>query len=348
MTVLLGAVMVCLLTFTALQMRVAYVALGPGRTVDALGEYQYVGADEQVHTATLITADPEYSSDSEGQLRLVTVEIHDRIDLVRALYYWIHGDYAVIPREFQYPDDRDREEIQQEQRQMWVNSQSSAETAALRALGYPVSLLVTSVDAESPSHGELVNGDVITEVAGEEVTSQQRLVELLTAEVSEAPGETIPLTVDRDGEAEAAEVVPEEMSDGTVVLPGVTVEPVQEDPFGLEVNDDEIGIGGPSAGLVFALAMIDRVTPEDLTGGLVVAGTGEIDEDGNVGAIGGVAQKVVGAKEDGATVFLTPADNCATAKANAPDGLLLVKVDTLDGALDALTALRDGGTPPTC
>jgi len=347
-TVLLGAVLVSLLTWQALSMRVAYVALGPGPTVDALGVYEYTDDTGQVQSISLITADDEVSSESDGQLRLVTVRIHDDIDLLRALYYWISDDYAVVPREFQYPDDKTKDQIAAEQAQMWENSQSAAETAALRALGEEVSVTVTSVAEDSPSDEALVEGDVITEVAGEPVTSQEKLASLLTEAMLADPGEPVALGLDRDDKTVTSEVVPEQHDDGTAVLPGVQVEPVQDDPYGLTVTTEGLNIGGPSAGLIFALAMVDRATPEDLTGGLVIAGTGEIDEDGNVGAIGGVAQKVVGAKADGATVFLTPAANCESAKANVPDGLTLVKVNTLDDALTSLEALREGRAPATC
>ena len=99
---------------------------------------------------------------------------------------------------------------------------------------------------------------------------------------------------------------------------------------------------------MFTLGIIDKVKPEDLTGGLGVAGTGTIDEEGAVGPIGGIPQKMRGARRDGATVFLAPAGNCAEAVANAVPGLKLVKVGTLDDALHALDTLRAGGTPPLC
>jgi Lon-like protease len=107
-------------------------------------------------------------------------------------------------------------------------------------------------------------------------------------------------------------------------------------------------IGGPSAGLMFALAIIDKVEPQDLTGGIRIAGTGTIDDEGNVGAIGGIPQKLRGAKRDGATVFLTPAANCAEAVANVVPGVPMVKVTTVDDALNALDALRNGRTPIMC
>ncbi|MGH8880335.1 MAG: PDZ domain-containing protein, partial [Stackebrandtia sp.] len=103
----------------------------------------------------LISSDAEYSSESKGQLRLVTVRIHDNIELARALYYWLSGDYAVIPRELQYPEDKSDEEIAAEQEEMWENSQAAAETAALRELGEEVKVTVSSVADDSPAKDKL-------------------------------------------------------------------------------------------------------------------------------------------------------------------------------------------------
>jgi len=97
-----------------------------------------------------------------------------------------------------------------------------------------------------------------------------------------------------------------------------------------------------------ALGIIDKLEPEDLTGGKIIAGTGTIDENGNVGPIGGVPQKILGAKAAGATIFLTPKDNCEEAVANAKPGVLLVRVDTLETALAALDTIRSGGVPTLC
>ncbi|ADD44025.1 secreted protein containing a PDZ domain-like protein [Stackebrandtia nassauensis DSM 44728] len=348
LTVLIGAILVSVMTWQALSMRVAYVGLGPGPTYDALAEYTFKDDDGKKKTVELISADEKYSSKSKGQLRLVTVRIHDDIELARALYYWLSDDYAVVPRELQFPEDKSDEEIAAEQEEMWENSQAAAETAALRELGEEVEVTVTKVDSDSPSKGDLKRDDVITAVDGEEVTSQERLAELLAAAAAKAPGEAVKLTVDRDGKDKKVKVTPEENSQGVAILPGVDVEPKQKDPYGLKVTAEGLNVGGPSAGLIFALAMVDRVSKEDLTGGADIIGTGEIDEDGNVGAIGGIAQKVVAASQQGAKVFLTPADNCAAAKANVPDGLKLIKVSTLDGALKELETLREGGEPTTC
>ena len=107
-------------------------------------------------------------------------------------------------------------------------------------------------------------------------------------------------------------------------------------------------IGGPSAGVMFALGIIDKLTKDNLTGGKFIAGTGEIEASGKVDAIGGIQQKMVGARNAGATIFLTPAANCADTKGAVPAGLRLVKVSTLSQAVSYLDALRTGGSVPSC
>ncbi|WP_255375480.1 S16 family serine protease [Saccharomonospora sp. CUA-673] len=117
-------------------------------------------------------------------------------------------------------------------------------------------------------------------------------------------------------------------------------------PFTVDISLEHVG--GPSAGMMFALAIVDRLDEEKLLDGRTVAGTGEINSRGEVGAIGGISFKVVAAKEDGAEAFLVPADNCAEAAAAAPEGLKLLRIETLDDAVDGLRALRDGREAPTC
>ncbi|MFD6033003.1 S16 family serine protease [Streptomyces griseoincarnatus] len=122
---------------------------------------------------------------------------------------------------------------------------------------------------------------------------------------------------------------------------------------GIDVTLKLADVGGPSAGLLFSLGIVDKLDGDgsggDLTGGRVVAGTGTIDVEGRVGAVGGVPLKTQAAKRDGATVFLVPRDECAEAKAELPQGLRLVPVTTLEGAVDALVALEKGtGEVPAC
>lgn len=126
----------------------------------------------------------------------------------------------------------------------------------------------------------------------------------------------------------------------------------------LDLNDKNIkvtlklaDVGGPSAGLLFSLGIIDKLDSAgaDLTGGRTIAGTGTIDAAGKVGAVGGVSLKTQAAKRDGATVFLVPKDECSDAKAELPKGLRLIPVTTLKGAVGALEALESGeGSVPSC
>jgi PDZ domain-containing protein len=117
-------------------------------------------------------------------------------------------------------------------------------------------------------------------------------------------------------------------------------------PFNVRIRVGDIG--GPSAGLMFALGIVDKLTPGNLTGGKFVAGTGEISADGTVGAIGGIQQKMIGARQAGATVFLTPAGNCADTAGAVPQGMRLVRVSTLAGAMSGLKALAAGRSVPSC
>jgi PDZ domain-containing protein len=119
-------------------------------------------------------------------------------------------------------------------------------------------------------------------------------------------------------------------------------------PFKVDIKLADVG--GPSAGLMFALGIVDKLTPTDLTGGKFVAGTGTIDDDGTVGPIGGIDMKTIGARSKGAQYFLTPSENCAEAAKDTPSGLRLVKVKTIDDAMAALKKIRTGDTAslPSC
>ena len=262
--------------------------------------------------------------------------------MLGAIRAWFASNKAVVPRELVYPPGQSTEQVEQRNAEQFIQSQSSAEVAALRHLGYPLRVAVVDVVEGAPADGRLRAGDVITAVDGTKINESSQL----QAAVTDQPAGTR-LTVDylRGGEPGSAEITTAAGEDGTPRI-GVQVSHEIDAPFELEIQLEHIG--GPSAGLMFALGIIDKLEPEDLTGGLVIAGTGSIDEHGNVGAIGGIPQKLVGAKEAGATVFLVPAANCAEAVANAQPDLLLVRVDDLAGALAALAALRDGGHPTTC
>jgi PDZ domain-containing protein len=317
-TVLLGAVLVALLTWQSLSMDVAYVVFSPGPTEDVLGAEEVEGVEHQI-----INADTEY--DSAGELRLTTVRVKQSVTLAQALRYWLSNEYAIIPRDLVYPPGESEEDIAEEQEADWVESQSNAEQAALAYLGEPA---VVSVVADS---GGLLAGDVLTAVDGTAVATLADLEDYADSETT--------VTVTRAG---APVDIP------GVVLGDADLESTHDDPYGIEIDTEALDIGGPSAGLIFALGIVDRVTEGDLTDGKVVAGTGEIDPEGNVGGIGGIQQKITGSAEAGAEVFLSPAVNCPDAVTVAPGDMTIVKVETLTDAVSALESLAAGQEVTTC
>jgi Lon-like protease len=332
-TLLLGAVLLLLLIWQAGTAPVPYVELGPGPTENTLGSHD---------GKPIITIEGHAETASAGQLRLTTVNVRDNLTLVDAVRGWISGDSAVVPRDLVYPPDKTEEQVDQENANSFRASQTSAETVALRKLGYPVLVTITEVAAGAPAEATLKPGDVITTIDGAPVTSGLKLRDLVRAKPA---GTVLQVGYTREGSAAVVGVATAKGEDGSPRL-GVGIEHKQPAPF--DVKFDLERIGGPSAGLMFALGVIDKIDPVDLTGGIRIAGTGTIDDDGNVGPIGGIPQKLRGAKRDKATVFLAPAANCAEAKANAVAGLAVYRVATIDDALNALQALREKRTPPLC
>jgi PDZ domain-containing protein len=334
--VLTGAVLLLVLATGLTSMPVPYVALGPGPTVDTLGT-----SDGK----PIIQIEGRETTNSRGHLNLTTVAVSDGLDLGTAVRLWIDGDVAVVPREFVYPPDKSPQQTDKQNAEEFRQSQTSAETAALRKVGYPVLVTVSALTAGSPSTGKLQAGDVLTSVDGTPITSRVRLLTVLRAK---SPGDTLTVGYRRGAATGTAKVVAGKAPDDAhrAVL-GVSVAQQQPHPFDIAIALDKIG--GPSAGLMFALGIVDKLDSSDLTGGTFVAGTGTIDDDGAVGPIGGIQQKLVAARRAGATVFLTPAANCAEAAAATPAGLRLVKVGDLDQALTALRQLRDHtGSPTSC
>jgi PDZ domain-containing protein len=332
-TLIVGALLLLALTWQALSLRVPYVELGPGPTVNTLGE-----SDGK----PIITVDGAPTSTSAGQLRLTTVNVRAEESVVDAIVGWWRDDSAVVPRELVYPPDKSEKQVDEENAAQFKESQTSAETVALRRLGYPVQVTVTEVAKGFPAEAGLKVGDVLTTIDGTTVTSSQKLRELVRAKPAGVERQVGYL---RAGTAGTASIATVKGDDGAPRL-GVIIEQKQPTPFTVKFDLDRIG--GPSAGLMFTLGVIDKLTPDDLTGGIRIAGTGTIDDEGNVGVIGGIPLKMRAAKRDKATVFLAPAGNCAEAVANAVPGLKLVRVATIDDALNALTELRAGHTPPLC
>jgi PDZ domain-containing protein len=334
MTVFVGALLVVVLTVLVGQAPVPYVQLEPGPTFDTLGK------DDR--NVDVIEIDGATTSTSAGQLRFLTVGVVPQLTLLEAIRGWLNDDDAVVPRELVYPPDQTKDQIDKQNAEDFQNSQSAAETAALTKLGYAQQIVVKEVTPNSPATGKLNPGDVINSVDGTAVTTADSLLNAIRGKPA---GSTLTLGLTRDGQSVSVQVTTAAGEDG-IPRVGFTPEVRSSAPFTIDIPIQNIG--GPSAGLMLALGIIDKLKPEDLTGGKIIAGTGTIDPTGKVGPIGGIPQKIIGAKAAGATIFLTPKDNCAEAVANAKPGLMLVQVDTLDTALTALDTLRSGGQPALC
>jgi PDZ domain-containing protein len=243
----------------------------------------------------------------------------------------------VIPIDAAFPANTTTQQRDEENTAQMVNSQQDAIAAALTNLGYayPTIVSVVSLPTGSPAEGALKADDQIKTVNGAAITDIASLRAALTAN-----GAGVPATVGilRGGVAQDLTVTPVD-SGGSVVI-GINVKTEYKFPFTVTIQLDQVG--GPSAGMMFALGIIDKLTPGLLQGGQSVAGTGTIDQAGTVGPIGGIRQKLAGARNAGADWFLAPADDCGEVTGHVPDGLTVFSVTTLDQALTALDAIKTG------
>ncbi|WP_052851887.1 PDZ domain-containing protein [Streptomyces avicenniae] len=349
-TLLTSTLLLIGLLCAGLLIHVPYAEMSPGPTVNTLGQHD---------GEPVLNIDGHETYDAAGHLNMTTVRVTGidyRMNLLEAVTGWLSDDRSVVPYHTLYPDDVSADQVEQQNAEEFTASQESAKVAALEELGYeiPAQTIVGAVVKDSPSDGTLHAGDAILAVDGTPVSEPGEVAELVTRHEA---GEPVVFTVVPADKAEEAQQAGERVSPADAEDIEITTEAAPDDGralvgiqagtthiFPFEIDIELADVGGPSAGLMFALGLIDRLSPGDLTGGEFVAGTGTIDDEGAVGPIGGVSMKVIAARDAGATYFLTPADNCATAAANRPDGLTLVEVTTLDDALDALTDIREGHT----
>ena len=313
-----------------------YVIEQPGPVYDTLGVAEHEGEE-----VPLIEIPDEQTFPTDGELNLLTVTVLGRPgqtpSWLEVLGTWFDPTRSAVPVEAIFPpgvSDADRDA---QNSAAMVDSQQDAIAAALVELDYdfPRDVTVAGVLDESPAAGVLEEGDVIAAVDGTAVNSIDELRAAVRENGTDEPAE---LLVVRDGVEQTIAVTPVER-DGTVAL-GVGVRMVYDFPIDVELQLDNVG--GPSAGMMFALGIIDKLTPGPMTGGEIVAGTGTIDSAGEVGPIGGIRQKLWGAEDAGADWFLAPASNCDEVIGHVPDGLSVFAVSTLDEARTIVEAVGEG------
>lgn len=315
--------------------RVPFVSLGPGPTFNTLGEYDGKQVVD-IHGTDL--------KDFGGQLDMTTVSQRDGLTLAQALILWLSGREQIVPRAMVFPPDKTKEDVQNQNNADFKRSEDTAAFAALDYLKYPMAPTVVSITEDGAAKGHLEEGDAIDAVDAKPVTTVDEFTEYLK---TKKLGDEVVIDYRRKnappGIARVKLGEGPEKGRGYV---GVAVRDAPWAPFAIDFN--LANVGGPSAGLMFALAVVDKLTPGELSGGKFVAGTGTITPDGEVGPIGGITHKILAAQEAGAAAFLVPAGNCAEAKSAHRNGMELVKVETLTSAVGALNAFADGGDLPRC
>jgi Lon-like protease len=339
LTLVIAALAAIAAIAVAVFVPVPYVILTPGPTLNTLGN------DSSGQPLLKISGRTTYPT--TGHLNLVTISYQggpgSHMNIFDALRGWLSPSDAVVPESELFPPGQSAQQTQAQDTEQMASSQQLATAAALSYLHIPYHKQVEVLSAVPgyPASKSLQKGDIITAVDGKPVTDESSLSSMITAHPA---GTALQLTVLRSGKTLTVPVASEE-SGGTPVI-GVHVQVQYNFPINVQIS---VGaIGGPSAGMMFALGIIDKLTRDNLADGKFVAGTGEITASGQVVPIGGIQQKMVGARSAGATVFLAPAANCSSTAGAIPSGLRVVKVSTLAQAVSDLEAITAGKPVPSC
>jgi PDZ domain-containing protein len=317
-----------------------YVTYRPGPTVDILAE-----RDGQ----EIVQVSGRRTYRDDGELRLTTIYVdqpEDDVTLAALMRAWLDPTEAVYPFDSVYGPGETDESRDAESAVQMVSSQDAAVATALTELGYDVEpeVEVLFVDNKLPADGKLKVRDILLKVGDTDISSAQDVVDAVD---QASVGEPLTFVVRRNGEKVAVDVTPREVDGNKRV--GITPGPGFTFPFDVSVDIGD-NIGGPSAGLMFSLAIFDTLTPGSLSGGEVIAGSGTIDAEGNTGPIGGIAQKIAGAEAADARLFMVAADNCSDTTDLDTGDMRLVRVETMHDAVEAISTWADDhdAALPTC
>lgn len=338
----------CALVVMAAFVPVPFLISSPGPTFNAIGEFNGKPLIEISGTRTYPTA---------GNLDLTTVSergaVHEGVfagDVIIALAL---ASRVVVPRDTRIPPGVSGSQVAQVNKEMFATSQSDAIGAALRELDIPASesVVVESVTADAPAAGIVKAGDIILSVAGRAVADPSDVARFVQAAGAGVPVDVVvrrSLSGSDAAETMQLQVTTAANPDTGKAYLGVTVAPFFRAPFDIDFTLESVG--GPSAGLMFSLGIVDKLSKGLLNGGKHVAGTGTITPAGAVGQIGGIAQKMVGARSAGAELFLAPASNCPDVVGHIPAGLRVIAVETLHEAREYLQEWADSptGEYPEC
>jgi PDZ domain-containing protein len=343
---LTGTLVVLILAILAIP--VPYVMTSPGPVFNTIGE---------VAGTELISISGTETYPTSGELDMTTVREYggpqEGLSIFQAIWGWISPNNRVVPREAIYPPNQTEAENTAKNAEAFSSSQSYAIAAALDYLDLPVveQIIVSSVGEKTPALDKLRAGDQITAVDGAMVLKPEDVV---TAVRSKPIGTALTFSLVRSGSPIEVVVVSDARADdpatpedeSSIPYIGIGVDTYYQANF--DITFGVQGVGGPSAGTMFAIGIIDKLTPGALTDGKTIAGTGTIDPDGNVGEIGGIQQKLIGARDEGAELFLAPESNCKDVVGHVPAGLTVVPVKTLSEAMQAIADYKSGVNLKEC
>ncbi len=309
------------IAFAAAWVRLPYYAVGPG-PADEVGPLIDVRGVER------------YAS--RGKFIMTTVS-WTQVTALQSLVAWIDETQFVVSEDKIYPPGVDPDQEQQRAISEMDTSKIAASAVVLQELfDYPDEhgrgALIAQVGGDCPAEGELFVGDLVVSIDGRPVASRndaQRAIDGVPTD------EVVAFRVRAGGQVHDVELIRGSCQDAERPLVGINM--IDSFPFDIEIASGNVG--GPSAGLMFSLGLYDALTPGDLTGGHTIAGTGTITSEGDIGGIGGIADKVIGAERAGATVLLVPSENMAELAGVDTGDMQLISVATFDDAVEALEAL---------
>jgi PDZ domain-containing protein len=348
-TLVAAAALVVGLVIAAFFLPVPYVVLVPGPVTDTLGRVPAADTANNQPGGEVIQITGVKVQPSTGHLYLTTVGIEPGScsqdpALQTVIKAWFERTKTVEPKQVECPPGVSSSAVQDQGEQEMTSSQSNAVYAALTELGYKSTgnrVVVESVSSGVPAAKVLHPADVIESVNSTPISSPGQLVGAVTRV---HPGSSIELSVQHAGSTRTLDIATTKAPNGKARLGVVVGTTPTFSGISVTIGIDPDVIGGPSAGTALALGIIDKLTPGGLTGGRTIAGTGTVNRKGTVGPIGGIQQKIAAAVRAGATVFFAPSSECSDAKAAAPSSLTLIRVKTLHGAVQALTAIKNGST----
>lgn len=336
----LTAALVCALAIAVAP--VPFLLLSPGPMYNTIGSVDGVEMINISGTRTYPTS---------GELNMTTVTErggpYGGLTLPEAYYGWFNSEDVVAPVDLFYAPEVTKQEAEEEGARDFTSAQSSAIAASLGYLKIPVTsqVVVTTVLPNAPADGHLQVGDLVTSLNGVKVTKPEQLPNMIRPM---KPGSTAIFGIVRATKAVTVDVTvaasPKNPQSGYV---GITTGVEFSGPFPITFGVE--GVGGPSAGLMFALGIVDKLTPDNLANSRMVAGTGTIDPLGGVGSIGGIAQKMYAARDAGVELFIAPDANCSQVKSAGVSGLNVVAVKSLSEAVSVLEKWKAGATDlPRC